>query len=69
MPYCEKNETSFKHFLKKFHELTNDFQIKKMKNLLHLRGKNPHPACVTYTGISTGKENYIGETQLNVEIL
>ena len=41
----------------------------KHEKLFHLRGKNPHPACVTYRGISTRKENYISETQPNVEIL
>ena len=71
VPYCEKNETSSKHL----HELTNDlYEIKikwitkKLRNLFHLKSKNPHPACVIYEGICTCKENYIGETKRNVEI-
>ena len=75
VPYCEKNETFSKHFLRKFHELTNDlYEIKikwitkKMRNLFRLKSKNPHPACVIYEGICTCKESYVGETKRNVEI-
>ena len=75
VPYCEKNETSSKQFLKKFHDLTNDFYeikikwiTKKIRNLFHLKSKNPHPACAIYEGVCACKENYIGETKRNVEI-
>ena len=75
VPYCEKNETSSKHFLQKFHELTNDsyeiqikWIIKMMTILFRLKSKNLHPACAIYQGICTYKENYIGETKQNVEI-
>ena len=75
IPYCEKNETSSKRFLKKFHEFANDlFEIKikwitkKMRNLFRLNSKNLHPACVIYECICTCKENYVGETKQNVEI-
>ena len=73
VPYCEKNETSSKLFLKKFHELANDlFEIKvkmvreKMRNLFRLQSKNPHPAGAIYDGVCTCKKNYIGETKRNV---
>ena len=75
VPYCEKNETSSKRFLKKFYKLTNDlYEIKiklitkKMRNLFRLKSNNPHPACAIYEGVCTCKENYIGETKRNVEI-
>ena len=75
VPYCEKNETSSKCFLKKFYELTNDlceikikWIIEKMRNLFYLKSKNPHPACVIYEGVCTYEGNYIGETKRNVEI-
>ena len=58
VPYCEKNETSSKGFLKKFHELTNDLHkikikwiTKKMRNLFHLKSKNHHPACTISEGV------------------
>ena len=75
VPYCEKNETSSKAFLKEFHEGTNDLYeskvkwiAKMMRNQFHLKSKNPHTACAIYEGICTCKENYIGETKQNVEI-
>ena len=75
VPYCEKNETSSKRFLKKFHELTNDlFEIKikwitkKMGDLFRLNNKNPRLACAIYEGACTNKANYMGETKRNVEI-
>ena len=75
VPYWEKNETSSKRFLKKFHELTNDLHeikiiriTKKMRNLSCLKNNNPHPACAIYEGVCTCKVNYIGETKRNVEI-
>ena len=74
VPYCEKNETSSKCILKNFLELTNalyEIKIKwitkKMRNLFHLKSKNPHPAGTIYNGVCTCKENYIGETKRNVE--
>ena len=75
IPYCEKNETSSRRFLKKFHELTNDLhEIKikwiteKMRNLFCLKSNSLHPACIIYEGVCSCKENYIGETKRNVEI-
>ena len=75
VPYYDKNETSSKHFLKKFHKLTNElYEIKikwitkKMRNLFRLKRKNPHPACSIYEGVCICKENYVGETKQNVEI-
>ena len=76
VPYCEKNKTSSKRFLKKFQELTNDlYEIKikwitkKMRNLFRLKSKNLHPACAIYEGVCTCKENYIGETKRNIYII
>ena len=74
VPYCKKNETS-KWFVKKFHEVTNDWHeikikwiTKKLRSLFCLKSKNPHPACTIYEGVCTCKENYIGEAKWNVEI-
>ena len=57
VPYYEKNGTSSKRFLKKFHELTTNLYetkikwiTKKMRNLFRLWSKSPHPAC----GINEG---------------
>ena len=75
VPYCEKNETSSKRFLKKFHDLTNDlYEIeirwitKKIRNLFRLKSKRPHPTCAICEGVCTCKENDIGETKRNIKI-
>ena len=39
-----------------------------MRNLVRLKSKNHHPACVVYEDICTCEENYTGETKQNVEI-
>ena len=74
VPYCEKKETPSESFLKKFHDLTDLYEIKikwiteKIRNLFRLESKNPQPACAIYKGVCTCKENYIDETKRNVEI-
>ena len=72
--YYEKNETSSKPFLKKFHELNNDlYEIKikwitkEIRNLFPIKSKSPNAACVIYEVICTCKESYIGEAKRNVE--
>ena len=69
IPYCPRNETLSKRFIKKFHEFTNNsYEIrikwitKKVKQLFKLKGKNPYPSCVIY------EQTYIGETRRNVEL-
>lgn len=64
VPYCEKSETSYKRFTKKFHELINNlYEIKikwftkKMRNLLRLKSKNPHPVCIICEGVCKCKKN------------
>ena len=39
-----------------------------MRNLFHLKSKNPHPACARYEGVCACNENYIDETKGNVKI-
>ena len=41
---------------------------KKIRHLFRLKSKNPQPTCAIYGGVCTCKENYIGETNRNVEI-
>ena len=36
--------------------------------MFRLKSKNPQPTCAIYGGVCTCKENYIGETNRNVEI-
>ena len=57
IPYCPRNETLSKRFIKKFHEFTNNsYEIrikwitKKVKQLFKLKSRNPHPSCVIYEG-------------------
>ena len=75
IPYCPKNEEFPKHFMKKFAAFTdNNYNIrikwitKKVKKLLKLKSKNPHPSCVIYEDVCSCQESYIGETVRNVEI-
>ena len=39
-----------------------------MRNLFHLKIKNPHLFCAICEGVCTCKENYVGETKRNVKI-
>ena len=73
IPYCPRNETLSKRFIKKFHEFTNNsYEIrikwitKKVKQLFKLKSKNPHPSCVIYEGVCVCEQTYIGETRRNV---
>ena len=74
IPFCDSNEQLAKRFLQKLKEFTNDeidfgikWLTKKVKNLFHVKDKNPHQACKIYEGICTCNANYIGETKRNVE--
>ena len=73
--FCLKNETSSKHFIKRFHKFTNnifDVRIKwltqKVKNLFRVRDKSLHQDCKIYKGVCLCGESYIGETVRNVEV-
>ena len=75
MSHTKRKNKISKRFLKKFHVLTNDlYEIKlewintKMRNLVHLKSKNLHPAYVIYKGICVSNDNYIGATKRNVDI-
>ena len=75
IPYCPKNETLSKRFIKKFHEFTNNSHetkikwiTKKVKQLFKLKSKNPHPSCVIYEEVCVCEQIYIGETRRNVEL-
>ena len=74
IPFCPKNETSFKQFIKKFHQFihnTSDVRInwltKKMRTSFQLKDKSLHPPCKIYEGIRSCRESYVGETIKNVE--
>ena len=41
---------------------------KKVKHLLRLKSRNPHPSCMIYEGVWSYHKSYIGETVRNVEI-
>ena len=58
IPFCEKNESKSKDFIKKFHHFTNGkYRIsikwitKKVKSLFPLKDKNIYPACKIYHGL------------------
>ena len=75
IPYCARNETLPKRFIKKFHEFTNNsygirikWITKTVKQLFKLKSKNPHPSCVIYEGVCVCEQTYIGETRRNVEL-
>ena len=74
IPYCEENENASKHFIKKFETFTNhSYRIaikwitRKVKSLLKVKSKNPYSSCVIYRGKCSCGEEYIGETDRNVE--
>ena len=74
IPYCEENEKSSKRFLSKFHDMTNQkFNVatkwitKKLKQLFHLKYKNPHPCCKIYERVCSCGATYVGGTKCNVE--
>ena len=71
--YCEINETASKHFIKTFHEFTNekyDTAIKwitqKVKSLFKVKDRNLHPSCKKVK-CKCG-EIYVGETVRNMEL-
>ena len=73
IPFCEKNESKSKDFIKKFHHFTNGkYRIsikwitKKVKSLFPLKDKNIYPACKIYQGLCSCKENYVGESKRNM---
>ena len=73
IPYCPDNEQISKHFIKKFHDFTNDqyrvnikWITKKVKALFTLKDRNPYPACKVYEGTCICGSTYVGETVRNV---
>ena len=50
-------------YMKSKTKKTKKWVTKNMRNLFHLKSKNPHTACAIYEGVCTCKENYIGETK------
>lgn len=74
IPFCEENESLSKRFLEKLKSFTKnniDFAVKwstkKVRQLFNVKDKNPYPACKIYEGICTCGNNYVGETERNVE--
>ena len=75
IPYCPRNEILSKCFIKKFHEFTNNsceirikWITKKVKQLLKLKSRSPHPSCAIYEWICVCEQTYIGEAGRNVEL-
>ena len=74
IPYCEEKKNASKHFIKKFEAYTNHrygiatkWITRKAKSLFKVKSKNPHPSCVIYRGKCLCGEEYIGETERNME--
>ena len=72
--YCEKNGNTSKHFIKKFEVFTNHryrigmkWIIRKLKSLFKVKDKTAHSSFVIYGGKCTFGEEYIGETERNVD--
>lgn len=75
IPFCQNNEETSKHFLRKFHQFTeNRYHVnikwitKKVKNLFILKDRNPYPSCQIYEGTCSCGETYVGETIRNVSL-
>ena len=75
IPYCVKNESSSKQFIRMFDKFTNDtfdvqikWLIKKVKTLFRVKDKSLDQACKIYKGVCSCCESYIGETIRNVEV-
>ena len=75
IPYCLKNESLSKQFIKKFDPFTNDtFDVrikwltKKVKTMFKVKDKSLHQVCKIYKGVCSCGESYIGETIRNVEV-
>ena len=75
IPYCLKNESSSKQFIKKFDKSTNDtfdMRIKwltnKVKTLCRVKDKPLRQDCKVYKGICSCNESYVVETVRNVEV-
>ena len=72
--YCEEKKNASKHFIKKFVAYTNHrYRIatkwitRKAKSLFKVKSKNPHPSYVIKRGKCLCGEEYIGETERNME--
>ena len=72
LPYCEKNETKSKDFIRKLHKFTNNqfrlaisWNTRKLSSLFRLKDKNLYPACKIYYGKCQCGEYYVGETIRN----
>ena len=75
IPYRELNEIKSKHFLKKFHKLTNNsfrmvitWKTRNIRSLFPLKDKIDYKSCVIYKGDYSCWSCYIGETKRNAEV-
>ena len=75
IPYCELNEITSKHFLKKFQKFTNNslrivimWKIRNVRSLFPLKDKSDYISCVIYKGDCSCGSCYIGETKHNAEV-
>ena len=75
IPYCLKDESSSKQYIKKFDKFASDtFDVrikwlsKKIKILFRAKDKSLHQVCKIYKGVCSCSESYISETIRNVEV-
>ena len=74
IPYCEEYRNASKillrnlgHFKNCRYKITIKWLTRKVKSLFKVKTKNPHPYCVIYRCKCSCGEEYIGETERNVE--
>ena len=75
IPYCSRNETLSKRFIKKFHEFTdNSYKIRikqitqKVKQLFKLKSTSPNPSCGICEGVYVFEQRYISEKRRNAKL-
>ena len=75
IPYCLKDESSSKQYIKKFDKFASDtFDVrikwlsKKIKILFRAKDKSLHQVCKIYKGVCSCSENYIAETIRYAEV-
>ena len=75
IPYCELNEIQSKHFLREFHNFTNNrfrivimWKTRNIQPLFPLKDKNDYKSCIIYKGDFSCGSCYIGETKGIVEV-
>ena len=75
IPFCPSNEETSKGFLRKLDEYTCykykfkiNWNTRNIRSLFPLKDRVEHISCAIYEGICSCGNNYIGETNRNVEV-